>query len=667
MKRYRLIQTACLAAMAVGLASCSQEDLASLGVAEGSPVTFTATGLAMPQVETRATTDGTWEEGMMVGVKIGSEAKEYAVSPDATDPTKATLAATQGVTPFYWANATETKSVEAWYPYTAGQTAMPTLVVQQDQNTEANYVASDYLSASGTVSYGNSALNFEHRTAKITLNFTETESSGVSMKDAQVVLYNLSTANGNPAYIRCLKASEDGNTYQALIVPQTFEAGNALFHVKLADGQAHSYATDATIDFKAGSQYVFNVDFTDLRMNVTLSETIPWGSGNAGSGSLSVYNLANGDYYLSGQSGFRHYFVGTEAGLKAWAEYVNAGNLSSNCTLMKDINLTINADGSNNWLPIGNNNSTPYTGTFDGAGYEIDNIIFRLGADGSSYDVGFISNSAGIIQNLTIGENSIFESEKGSVGVGGVGVGGVHVGSIVGRMASIGNHGQIINCHSKATLKTTGYYAIGGIVGVAATHKNYSYLLIGCSFSGNITTPYGAGGIVGYVSNAQTVDYGNDLLYHFYMVGCHSTGKINVQSGSKADFVGGIISETYSLGYGRVAYVGCYSTAEGLSDLSCSNVGGLIGVMQTGFEGIDHYLSSCYWSNYTGNSVGQGSSADQNTAFVDGENINWATATANMNAAIKEWNNEYDNLCPYHYEQTNGTDNPPTLVEGAPN
>ena len=76
------------------------------------------------------------------------------------------------------------------------------------------------------------------------------------------------------------------------------------------------------------------------------------------------------------------------------------------------------------------------------------------------------------------------------------------------------------------------------------------------------------------------------------------------------------------------------------------------------------YFPSCYWSNYTGNSVGllQGSSADQNTAFVDGENINWATATA-----IKEWNNEYDNLCPYHYEQKNGTNQPPTLVEGAPN
>ena len=290
---------------------------------------------------------------------------------------------------------------------------------------------------------------------------------------------------------------------------------------------------------------------------------------------------------------------------------------------MKDIDLTINADGSNNWLPIGKRNK-PYIGTFDGAGYEIDNIIFRLGADGSAYDVGFFSCSAGIIQNLTIGENSIFESEKG-----------MNVGSIVGRMASSGNHGQIINCHSKATVKSTRNIAIGGIVGAASTSQNYSHLLIGCSFSGNITTPYEAGGIVGDVFNNQDVDHGNDLLFHFYMVGCYSTGKINVQSGSKAPAVGGIVGSSTCNGYGRVAYLGCYSTAEGLSDLSASDVGGLIGNKYTQKEGTQHYLSSCYWSNYTGNSVGQGSSADQNTAFVDGENINWATATANMNAAIK--------------------------------
>ena len=62
MKRYRLIKTACLAALAVGFASCSQDELSSLtGGAEGTPVTFTATSIAMPEVETRSTMDGTWE------------------------------------------------------------------------------------------------------------------------------------------------------------------------------------------------------------------------------------------------------------------------------------------------------------------------------------------------------------------------------------------------------------------------------------------------------------------------------------------------------------------------------------------------------------------------------------------------------------------------------
>ena len=504
-------------------------------------------------------------------------------------------------------------------------------------------------------------LKFYHRLSRIEVELkagagvSEAELAGttVTLSNQPVkadfdVLQNTMATAADVADITLLTGT-NGLSSSAIILPQEGINGRTL-HFSFPDGTEKSWQVEGARTFEQGKKTIFNITVKRVAVGTTeveVTATIePW--------EVTV-GEANGDYYLSGQSGFRHYFVGTEAGLKAWAEYVNAGNLSSNCTLMKDIDLTINADGSNNWLRIGNRNN-PYIGTFDGAGYEIDNIIFRLGADGSAYDVGFFSCSAGIIQNLTIGENSIFESEKG-----------MNVGSIVGRMASIDNHGQIINCHSKATLKSTRNIAIGGIVGAASTHQNYSHLLIGCSFSGNITTPYQAGGIVGNVSNNQDVDHGNDLLFHFYMVGCYSTGKINVQSGSKADAVGGIVGLSTCYGYGRVAYLGCYSTAEGLSDLSASNVGGLIGNKYTQKEGTQHYLSSCYWSNYTGNSVGQGSSADQNTAFVDGENINWATATANMNAAIKEWNAARDNLCQYHYEQKNGTNNPPTLVEGAPN
>ena len=650
MKQYGLIQTVCLAAVALGVAACSQDELltSNEGV-EGAAVTFTATGITMPQVETRATTDGTWEDTQSVGIRISGTTKEYAVTPNAADPTKATLSVAEGSSSFYWTSATETKNVEAWYPYTDGQTTMPNVVVQQNQSVEANYVASDLLSAAQTVTYGDTDLQFTHRTAKI-------------MDNAKVMLCNLSTANGNPSSIRCLNTSAGGSyTYQALVPPQEFAANTEFFRLLFADGMVDNYTPNTDLEFNGGYQYDFNITLVDKKLIVSPPNVIPWLSGNTGSGNIYKYNLANGDYYLSGQmsGGFRHYFVGTEAGLKAWAEYVNDGNINTNCTLLKDIDLKINSDGSNNWLPIGDRQN-PYTGTFDGAGHKIDYIIFK--SNDLYAKAGLFGWSSGIIKNLTIGENSNFEVTHDYC----------TMGSIVSSMGEIDTHGQIINCHSKATLKSTSLYSpIGGIVGVASTYQNYSHLLIGCSFSGNITgssSSHNVGGIVGQAGDNQTVDHGNDLLYSLYMIGCYSTGKINISSDQYSS-LGGIVGLSTCHGYGRVAYLGCYSTAEGLSDSNVGNLGGLIGEKYTQKEGTQHYLSSCYWSNYTGNSVGllQGSSADQNTAFVDGENINWATATANMNAAIKEWNNEYDNLCPYHYEQKNGTNNPPTLVEGAPN
>ena len=251
MKRYRLIQTACLAALAVGFASCSQDELSSLteGV-EGAPVTFNASGIAMTQVETRATVDGTWEDGMSVAVKIGSVVKEYAVTPNADDPKRATLAAADGVTPFVWASITEKKDVQAWYPYTAGETTMPDLMVQQDQSIEANYLASDLLSVSKQVTYGDNILQFAHRTAKITLRLEVAQGSTASMENAQVILHNLSTANGNPGLITCFDASA-GDTYihNALIAPQTFTAGKELLKIVLSDGTVFGYVPDKAVNF----------------------------------------------------------------------------------------------------------------------------------------------------------------------------------------------------------------------------------------------------------------------------------------------------------------------------------------------------------------------------------------------------------------------------------
>ena len=641
--------------MAVGLASCSQDDLASLGVAEGAPVTFTATGLAMPQVETRATTDGTWEEGMMVGVKIGSEAKEYAVSPDATDPTKATLAATQGVTPFYWANATETKSVEAWYPYTVGQTAMPSVVVQQDQSVEANYLASDLLGTSQEVSYGDTDLQFAHRTAKITLNFTETEGSRFSMKDAEVVLYNLSTTNGNPATIRCFKATEDGTSYQALIAPQMFAAGNALFYVKFADGSPHSYTPDAAIEFKAGYQYVFTITLTDTGMKVTVGEAIPWGDEVSSENSMVISE--DGYYVTTDADGRQTYYVSNEAGLNAWSEYTNDGNYYTNLVLLDDITLTPKANNASNFTPIGRTEATSsfvYYGTIEGNGHTIYNMV--VNNPYANY-AGMVIISRGIVRNLTIGSGSYFRTRY-----------------TCGSVVSANDGGQVINCHSAATIEaivpSVASWIDSSYGGVVANNRgNYgdSYV-VGCSFSGKITADLQSRGqktfLGGVVGSSWTTGNGNDVQ----VIGCLSSGEVTLKNSpaSAQTHVGGIVGSCYKNGDDITRVASCAMTGK----VKFENVYKRSAEYSAFDAGVGHLYNSpsamyVYWSDGSIEDTWQQpyrtSSGTYDTLMeVDGSNITWATAVDNMNAAIETWNAANGNLCPVHYVLTG---NKPVLMK----
>ena len=659
MKRYRLIQTACLAALAVGFASCSQDELSSLtGGAEGTPVTFTATGIAMPQVETRSTMDGTWEADMTVGVLIGSEVKEYAVTPNADDPKTATLAVAAGVEPFVWANATEKKSVSAWYPYTVGQTAMPSVVVQQDQSVEANYLASDLLGTSQEVSYGDTDLQFAHRTAKITLNFTETEGSRFSMKDAEVVLYNLSTTNGNPATIRCFKATEDGTSYQALIAPQMFAAGNALFYVKFAEGSPHSYSPDVAIDFKAGYQYVFTITVTDTGMKVTVNEAIPWG--DEVNSENSMVASKDGYYVTTDADGHQTYYVSNEAGLKVWAEYTNQGNWGTNLTLMNNITMNKPEDGSSNWTPIGRRESSTgydtYTGTIEGNGHTIDNMVVD---DPNEYYATMVValGVGGTIQNLTIGNGSHF-------------MGSSYASSIAAR----NNDGKVINCHSAAKVEgrllravTELDFNVAGIVSVNRCYTGNSYV-IGCSFSGQLIADanqmyefINIGGVV--ATNISSSGNG----YEAHVVGCASSGSVLMKNANSfAEIrVGGVVGSSSTTGSdvanasacamtGTVSFENVTKTADDYTAIDAA-IGRLYSSTATHVYWTPGCIDADWQQPY------RTSSGTYDTLMeVDGSNITWATAVDNMNAAIETWNAANGNLCPVHYVLTG---NKPVLMK----
>lgn len=659
MKRYRLIQTACLAALAVGFASCSQDELSSLteGV-EGAPVTFNASGIAMTQVETRATVDGTWEDGMSVAVKIGSVVKEYAVTPNADDPKRATLAAADGVTPFVWASITEKKDVQAWYPYTAGETTMPALVVQQDQSIEANYLASDLLSVSKQVTYGDNNLQFAHRTAKITLRLEVNEGSTVSMENAQVILHNLSTANGNPGLITCFDASA-GDTYihNALIAPQTFAAGKELLKIVLSDGKVFGYVPDKAVSFQAGCQYPLTITLTDTGIKVTVVEAIPWDDEVSSENSMVISE--DGYYVTTDADGHQTYYVSNEAGLKAWAEYTNQGNWGTNLTLMNNITMTKPEDGSSNWTPIGRRESSTgydtYIGTIDGNGHTIDNMVVD---DPNEYFATMVValGVGGTIQNLSIGNGSHF---MGS--------------SCASSIAARNNDGKVINCHSAAKVEgrllravTELDFSVAGIVGVNRCYTGNSYV-IGCSFSGQLIADANQkyefiyiGGVVA----TNTSSSGNG--YEAHVVGCASSGSVLMKNANSfaAIRVGGVVGSSSTTGSDVANASACAMTGT----VSFENV-----TKTDDYTAIDAAIGRLYSSTathvyWTPGSIDadwqqpyRTSSGTYDTLMeVDGSNITWATAVDNMNAAIETWNAANGNLCPVHYVLTG---NKPVLMK----
>lgn len=140
------------------------------------------------------------------------------------------------------------------------------------------------------------------------------------------------------------------------------------------------------------------------------------------------------------------------------------------------------------------------------------------------------------------------------------------------------------------------------------------------------------------------------------VINCTFDGTITGQDTSEgiSEKVGGIVGSNER--GGRI--IACYSTGE----ISSPHwyVGCVVGINNNDNNGV----VSCYYQTDTKmQGIGGGSGE---TTKVDGTKTTWTDATAAMNAAVKTWNESNDNACPYHYEQQGGTDNPPVLVDGAP-
>ena len=296
--------------------------------------------------------------------------------------------------------------------------------------------------------------------------------------------------------------------------------------------------------------------------------------------------------------------IGTIENLEDFRDDVNNGNTYEGKVVLLTNDITVNGD----WEPIGyypvensdpsDETNSPFKGTFDGEGYEIDGININT-SDKVQGIFGLVNN--GKVLNLTLGENS---NINGGIATGGI-VGYAYNGAIVSNCYNKGtvsgsnmqNGGivgialdncNIINCHNLGIV--TGEKNVGGIAGNLLN----STLIQNCSNSGKVTGESEVGGITGTGSNDSKINQ------------CFNKGIIessggNIESGNSN--IGGII------GLNLVNVLNCYNAGTIIS--ASNNAGGLVGLNRGILE------NSYNVGNIESSATAIGAIAGNNNEFFD--------------------------------------------------
>ena len=204
--------------------------------------------------------------------------------------------------------------------------------------------------------------------------------------------------------------------------------------------------------------------------------------------------LSEGIYQISNFAEL-YWFAGLVNGALNEIEQNTAANavLTADITINENIldtegDLTENTEDLLDWIPIGNNSSNPFNGTFDGQGHIISGIYINSEND---YQ-GLFGYNSGIIKNVGVTKSYI----KGDYYVGGV--------------CGYNDGGTVSNCYNSGTV--SGKY-VGGVCG-----RNYSGTISDCYNLGKVNSYYYAGGICG--NNYDTIS-------NCYYLEDSATGGIN--------------------------------------------------------------------------------------------------------------------------------------------
>ena len=577
--RHRLFFPAVLALL-FALAACTQNELADNNrLPEGEyPVFIHATGLsveARPQAapSTRATVDGDWQGVQTVALKMGDVVKEYTVTPNSADNTKATLSREND--PYYWTSRNPI-TVSAWWPLDdTNITQMPAVKVAEDQSKLADFQNSDFIAAENRkVEFNNPTLEFNHRTARVAIEL-KPGTGFTSVAGATVSLVSLSADNGNPTAIKTYNAS--GNTYEALTAPQTVAAGKPFVRVELGGGTFY-FRPQNNVVLEAGNRYTYTVKVNATGLTLEGCTIGNWADGGSESGAAE-------DLGYIYDSNTNTYTVYNANGLMNIAELVNGGKTDINITLTADIDLT-----GKDWTPIGTDYDNSYKGTFDGGGHTITGLTFTTNDEYAGL-FGWL-NRAGTVKNVVMEGVQITSNQ----------IYGGSIGGVVGY-----SWGTIENCSVSGSVSGTVY--VGGVVGAQIGGS-----ITGCSSSATVKGTVDVGGVAGQTNSSAT------------LTACYATGNVTIEINPAKNIAGGSL---VGMNAGS-SLLACYATGNVTSTGSSTgkvHIGGFLGNNYT-------TVTACYWKNNHEQGIGYNRESTRATK-VDGSVVTWQKAVDAMNTALQ--------------------------------
>lgn len=241
------------AAAMITVTSCATDEEAQSGENRymGQPVAFTASAADYGGTETRATVDGTFDEGMSVAVKIGSETRQYTTVKN-TDGTWKLQAAT-GVEPFYYDSPTAAVKAWAWGDNVYRNEEPADITVGESQDKESAYKSSDVVMAEKVVSPTDNALVFSHKTARVKV--TLTKGMGITDNDLNDATVTLGIKQGDSDKNIKMYNAGNGNCY-AMVAPVTGATPQLLIN---CGGRVFEYTLPTAQDFEANKQYAFSL------------------------------------------------------------------------------------------------------------------------------------------------------------------------------------------------------------------------------------------------------------------------------------------------------------------------------------------------------------------------------------------------------------------------